>query len=127
MKLDIEQIATVAHEANRAFCATLGDFSQPEWNSAPQWQRDSAIDGVKFHLAALDRGEDPEPSASHENWLKQKRDDGWTYGPVKNPDLKQHPCFMPYNGLPVEQRAKDFIFAGIVKSVHSALLLNMVV
>ncbi len=122
MKLDIEQIATICHEANRAYCASIGDFSQPDWNGAPQWQRDSAINGVKFHLAALDSGKEPTPSASHESWLEEKRLDGWTYGPVKNPATKEHPCFIPYDGLPIEQRLKDYIFAGIVKSVWTALV-----
>lgn len=122
MKIDVEQIATICHEANRAYCATLGDFSQPEWNSAPQWQRDSAIKGVEFHWKSLQRGAEPVPSASHESWLEEKRRDGWCFGPVKDPEKKTHPCFLPYTGLPVEQRMKDYIFAGIVKSIWTCLV-----
>ncbi len=120
MKLDIEQIATICHEANRAYCATIGDFSQPDWNSAPQWQRDSAINGVKFHLSALDSGKEPAASASHDSWLKEKRDAGWVYGTVKNPETKEHPCCVEYDELPLDQRMKDYIFSGIVKSVWTA-------
>ena len=109
-----ERIARVAHEANRAYCASIGDDSQPEWQSAPQWQKDSAINGVQFHLAAAKRGQHPNPAASHENWLKQKRDEGWSWGPVKVPELKQHPCFVEYGELPIEQRMKDYIFSAIV-------------
>lgn len=46
--MDNEQIARVAHEVNRAYCKALGDDSQEVWELAPQWQRDSAIVGVKF-------------------------------------------------------------------------------
>jgi hypothetical protein len=46
--VNIEQIARVAHEVNRSYCEALGDTSQPEWESAPQWQRESAMAGVKF-------------------------------------------------------------------------------
>lgn len=116
MKIVIVQIAQVAHEANRAYCATLGDNSQPAWEDAPEWQRSSAVNGVTFHLKNLSNGVDPQPSASHESWLKQKTEEGWKYGEVKDPEKKEHPCFVPYEQLPTEQKAKDYIFAGIVKS-----------
>lgn len=111
-----EQIARVCHEANRAYCATLGDQSQPQWADAPQWQKDSAIQGVQFHLAAHKAGSKPRPEASHEKWLEQKRNEGWQYGPVKDPERKLHPCFMPYDGLPVDQRMKDYIFGFVVQA-----------
>jgi hypothetical protein len=44
-----EQIARVCHEVNRAYCESLGDMSQPSWEDAPQWQKDSAMLGVKLH------------------------------------------------------------------------------
>jgi len=113
---DLEQIARVCHEANRAYCSTLGDNSQPPWNEAPEWQRDSAIHGVVHHLSTLKRGEEPTPSSSHESWLAQKKDDGWKYGPVKDPNKKEHPCFVSYSELPLSQKMKDFIFVGIVKA-----------
>ena len=49
--MKVEEIARVAHEVNRAYCQALGDDSQPAWEVAPQWQRDSAINGVTFHIA----------------------------------------------------------------------------
>lgn len=113
-----EQIAIVAHEANRAYCATLGDNSQPDWKDAPQWQQDSARQGVFFHLSKLRNGQKPSPAASHESWLEEKRRDGWSYGPVKDPAKKQHPCFIPYEGLPLDQRMKDYIFSAIVEAFY---------
>lgn len=117
----IEQIARLCHEANRAYCAALGDNSQPAWEEAPDWQKQSAVNGVLFHLASLASGVDPSPSASHEEWLKQKEKDGWKYGPVKDPEKKEHPCFVPYDELPAEQRAKVYIFAAIVKNAAGNL------
>jgi hypothetical protein len=114
LRLSIEQIARVAHEVNRAYCQALGDYSQPSWAEAPQWQRDSAMLGVKLHT------ENPEASASasHESWMAQKLAEGWAYGPVKLPDLKQHPCIVPFAALPREQQAKDFIFRGVVHALN---------
>lgn len=106
-------IAQVCHEANRAYCQALGDMSQPAWNDAPEWQKQSAVNGVMF----IQDNPDAAPSASHESWLAEKERDGWTYGPVKDPVLKQHPCFVPYDELLVEQKAKDYIFGAIARTL----------
>jgi hypothetical protein len=107
-------IAKVAHEANRAYCETIGDNSQPPWNAAPEWQRESAINGVAYHrkngLAAT-------PERSHENWLAEKEADGWTYGEEKDVNAKTHPCYRPYWELPADQRIKEALFAGVVRSL----------
>lgn len=110
--MDIEQIAKVCHEANKAYCETLGDFTQESWNKCPDWQKDSARAGVKFKL------DNPEssPRDSHESWLLHKQNDGWKYGPEKNVELKEHPCFVAYDDLPLEQQIKDRLFSNIVRS-----------
>lgn len=36
-------------------------------------------------------------AASHENWLRDKEKDGWTFGPVKDAEKKEHPCFVPFD------------------------------
>lgn len=113
-------IAKVCHEANRAYCETIGDRSQPNWENAPNWQRESAIKGVEFHLVALRAGTPPSPSASHESWMEEKRADGWKFGEVKDPTLKTHPCFLPYDQLPIAQRMKDYIFGAIVQAFFAA-------
>lgn len=109
----VEQIARVAHEVNRAYCEALGDTSQPIWEAAPDWQQTSAINGVKFHIANPKAG----PDHSHNAWLEEKRVAGWKHGPVKNPETKEHPCFVPYDELPVEQKAKDYLFRGVVHAL----------
>ena len=105
----IARAARVAHEANRAYCQAIGDDSQLPWDDAPQWQRDSAINGVRFHRA--NPGATPENS--HESWLAEKVANGWEYGPVKDAEAKKHPCCVPFDDLPVAQKAKDFIFRAI--------------
>ncbi|HBU9358026.1 TPA: hypothetical protein MDH17_000108 [Klebsiella pneumoniae] len=106
-----ESVARIAHEVNRAYCQSIGDDSQPAWEDAPEWQRESAINGVAFHLK-----NDATPEQSHANWLEQKAREGWKYGPVKDVEKKEHPCFCSYGELPAEQRAKDYLFRGVVNS-----------
>ena len=115
--MTVEQIAEVCHETNRAYCAALGDNSQPPWAEAPEWQRTSAVNGVQFHL----ENPNAKPSHSHESWLAEKEANGWKYGPVKDPEKKEHPCFVPYEELPAEQKAKDALFIGVVHALRSML------
>lgn len=113
-----EFVARVAHEVNRAYCAALGDHSQPAWRDAPQWQKDSAMMGVALHTDHPDA----DAAASHDSWRAQKIADGWTYGPNKDPANKKHPCIVRFEELSVEQQAKDFIFRGVVHAlVHDKL------
>jgi hypothetical protein len=108
IKMKIEQIAELCHEVNRAYCRSIGDESQLPWSEAPEWQKCSAINGVKFHLE-----NDTTPEDSHINWMNEKLADGWVYGEVKDPEKKTHPCIVPYHELPQEQRSKDYIFKAI--------------
>lgn len=116
--VQIEAAARAAHEANRAYCIALGDNSQMDWETAPEWQRSSCINGVRGVLA----GNGPEQS--HESWLKEKTETGWKYGPVKDPEKKEHPCFVPYAELPESQKAKDDIFCAVVKQFIVSFILT---
>jgi len=104
-----EDIAKICHQANKAYCESLEDTSQPNWEEAPDWQKTSAIEGVKakakHHLIA--------PAQSHNLWMQKKLDEGWVYGEVKDPEKKTHPCLVAYKQLPVEQRTKDELFLAI--------------
>lgn len=111
---EIEACARAAHEANRAYCLATGDTSQQPWGDAPEWQRSSAMNGV---VGAL-QGNTPEQS--HESWLAEKERTGWKYGPIKDAEKKEHPCFVPYSELPEYQKAKDMIFIGVVMSMAHA-------
>ena len=103
-------IAMMCHAINAAYCQSLGDDSQPTWDDALDWQRQSAIAGVEMHLA----NPDATPEQSHESWYAQKEAEGWTYGEVKDAEKKEHPCFLPYDELPIEQKAKDYLFRATV-------------
>ena len=111
--MNVEAIAKICHEANRAYCQTMGDFSHLPWESAPEWVRQSAIEGVKFRLA------NPycTPQDMHANWMRQKLEAGWTYGMLKDEEAKTHPCLVAYGELPKEQRVKDKLFSSIVSAM----------
>lgn len=111
--MDILGIAKVCHEANKAFCETIGDCSQGAWYDAEAWQRESAIKGVEYFIA---NHEAPD-SAQHDTWMKDKLDAGWTFGVEKDAKNKRHPCLVPFKSLPPEQQAKDTLFKAVCKSL----------
>jgi hypothetical protein len=108
--MNIETIAKICHEVNRAYCASIGDCSQVAWEEAPEWQRESAVKGVEFQCANPNAG----PSANHDSWLRVKLSDGWVYGAVKDAEAKTHPCIVAYDELPIEQQTKDKLFIAVV-------------
>lgn len=111
--LTINQVAFICHQGNKALCEAQDDSSQVDWELAPAWQRESAIKGVQFCLDNPDAA----PSANHDSWKKQKEDDGWVYGDVKNAEAKTHPCMVAFEDLPPLQQAKDKLFKNIVAAL----------
>jgi hypothetical protein len=109
----IEQIAKVCHEANKAYCEAIGDKSQVSWHAAPDWQKESVINGVEFHM----NNPKSTPEDSHNNWLEKKKAEGWKKGKKKDPVKRTHPLMVPFQMLPKEQKAKDYIFLGIVRAM----------
>lgn len=107
-----EQIAIIAHEANRAYCKTLNDHSQSLWITAEPWQRESTLKGVESILS----GDVISPEQFHGAWMEEKIRAGWVWGPAKDKKLLQHPCMIAYALLPPEQRVKDAVFFAIVKA-----------
>lgn len=106
-------IALVCHEANRAYCLSIGDMSQPRWEDAEEWQKQSAEKGVEALMA------DPSlsPEQLHQLWCEEKSRTGWKYGPEKDAGKKEHPCLVPYDQLPEEQRMKDHLFHAVVRTL----------
>lgn len=114
----VARVARVCHEANNAYRAALGEPGElPGWAEAPGWQRDSVTEGV-LHTALNPLAG---PEESHERWLQHKLKQGWKHGPVKDAAARRHPCMVPYEMLPEEQRRKDMIFQGIVRAFLPAL------
>ena len=116
---DAVNAARICHEINREWCAYNGDDSQPSWDDAPQWQRDSAIAGIRFHVANPDAGD----SASHDSWMRQKVAEGWVYGEVKDPEATPptHHCIVPFEQLPRDQQFKDRLFRTIAHNYAKGL------
>ena len=43
----------------------------------------------------------------HEEWAATRIAQGWRFGPERNDARKEHPCLIPYEELPEEERTYD--------------------
>jgi hypothetical protein len=43
----------------------------------------------------------------HETWVRMRLDEGWTLGPRRDDDRREHPCLMPYAELPDTEKEID--------------------
>lgn len=107
------QIAEVCHEANRAYCRGLGDDSQVSWADAPEWLRNSALEGAAFFHA----NPHAPPEVMHAQWCEQKNREGWVYGPEKDVEKKTHPSLVAFPDLPEAQQRKDFLFSAVCRAL----------
>ena len=108
----VKALAKMVHEANKAFCESIGDNSQVPWGEAPEYNHTSAIIGVR----AICENPDITPDESHNVWWNTKKADGWIYGEVKDKEKKTHPSMVPYDKLSTVEKYKDHLVKSIVMS-----------
>ena len=114
MKISDEDIARVCHESNRALQYILGEPCPSEpWDALPLVVRASLIRAV----SQCDPSRTPEEQ--HVLWLKDRAGEGWVHGPVRNEELKQHPCITEYENLPGGEKLKDKLFLSNVGVLRS--------
>jgi len=111
--IEIDEIAHIVHEVNRIFCEALGDYSQPRWENAMNWQ----VKSTKSDISAIMANPSLTPEESHKYWVRDKERDGWKYGEKKDVEKKEHPCMVEYDKLPEEQKVKGKLFTAIVKAL----------
>lgn len=44
---------------------------------------------------------------AHDIWAVERMQQGWTYGPERNDELKHNPCMVPYSKLPESEKEYD--------------------
>lgn len=115
--ITVVDLAAICHEANRAYKNALEESGKglEHWPALADDHREAIINGVIFHLENPDAG----PEASHNNWLKHHRENGWKFAHTLDRDKKTHPCLIPFSMLPVEQQKKDELFKSIVDTFRT--------
>jgi hypothetical protein len=64
----------------------------------PRGGRAAGIDPAMVELLAIDE---------HERWMANRKSNGWTYGPQRNEETRQHPSMVDWAMLSESERDKD--------------------
>lgn len=68
----VENLARIAHEANRAFSIGNGDTLHRGWHECPVWQRSAMRAAVNLHM--------DKPGEDHSAWMTEAFDESWANG-----------------------------------------------
>jgi hypothetical protein len=98
-------IAKAVHHVNNKICELNGEQTIV-WEDMPEHMRQGLINAVQANLP---------PKEGHEAWLRNRLQNGWSLGAVKDIANKLSPCLVPYDELPYDQRIKDTVRLGIVE------------
>lgn len=114
----IEKIAKICHNVNYACNLVFdNDSTLYEWDKAPKNQKESCINGVISHL----KNPKLTPKKSHEVWMKNKKDQGWKFGPEKDGVKKTHPRMVPYEKLSKIEKLKDVLFSTLIDNLKDVI------
>jgi hypothetical protein len=109
-----EAVGRVVHEATAALKVAFSEpDSMPHWDEAPQIMRDLSVGAVRFRRANPQAA----PGAQHSEWVRERTEAGWTYGPVKDSLKKTHPLMVPFEQLPVQEKIKSAVLLSIIDAM----------
>lgn len=109
LRFGLEHVGELLHEANRALCLAAGDESQVPWCEASEEFQRSTFRAIKGLL-----GGSATPEQAHDAWMRERLAAGWVFGLIKDPIARTNPALVPYDQLPVLQKAKDHLQRAIV-------------
>ncbi len=102
--------ARVFYAASLAMSEVLGN-PQPPWDELPAWQQDAMVDITRRSMMGAS------PQQLHVLWVQHYTAKGWTYGPKKNWEIKQHPVIIPWHKLSLAYQARFKLWQAIVMTL----------
>ena len=103
--------ACVGYEAVRGLGLALGKVNLPTWQILP-------ADLKAAHRLAVRRvlGGETEPHVIHQEWVRQKLEEGWRRGREYDYARREHPHLAPWVELPEDNRMEYKIFIAVVRA-----------
>jgi len=102
-------IAKECHTKNNELMVMNGEEPKGDWESL---DRATKFINLKSVIKAL---ENPDLTAKdmHNEWINNKIADGWSYGEVKDEELKTHPLITDYDSMNPVDKMKDQVFIDV--------------
>lgn len=102
--------ARVFYAASHVLQEALED-PQPPWDELPAWQQDAMIDVTRKCMLGAS------PKQLHALFVQHYTARGWTYGPSKDWQTRQHPVLIPWHQLPGRHQARFKLWQAIVMTL----------
>jgi hypothetical protein len=75
----------------------VGGEYNPEPIDTAQFELDEELEHLVLQLL----------ENTHDNWATQRMKEGWSYGPRRDDELKQHPDLVPFEELSEDEKQYD--------------------
>ena len=113
-EIPAHEIARIVHEALRGFQVWLEDPcpAQP-WDTLDEEQREAVTNTVRL----IQRGFPYD--YVHQIRVDRMKEEGWTWGNVKVPEAKHHPCIVSWDLLPFWEQQEVVLAFHVVQGVVS--------
>lgn len=109
-----DQVAQVAYEAMAAYDLVTKSGKRPHWEELSDEQKNMYIEHAKFSMRHRNEFN---PMDQHNDWVKRKEEEGWTYGAEYSLVDRRHPHLLPFQRLPKVVRIKRWLFDAIVANM----------
>lgn len=110
----METIAKFIHGVHRDFQEWLQDpYPSQPWDTLSKEQREPVINMVRLIQQGFPY------DYVHQIWVDRMKQDGWTWGGVKDSARKTHPCMMSWGVLPHWEQQKVVMAFHIVQGATS--------
>lgn len=108
-----QQIAKIAYEALEAMTQVCEGHSFTSWEDAPGEDIMFMMNLVLFCI------DNPDATASivHEDWLENRKAEGWTYGAEINIEKQIHEWIVPFHELSTWKQTQDYLVVQLVRSL----------
>ena len=99
--------ARVCYAASQGLQEVLGD-PQPPWDELQAWQHHAMVDFTRRCMMGAT------PEQLHSLWVQHYTAQGWTYGPKKNWETRQHPLIASWHKLSLRDRGRYKLWQAMV-------------
>jgi len=115
--MKLAEVARMVHQTDKAYCESIGDYSNKNWEQAEPADKKRMEDIVQFYTdnpLAMD-------CSIHNVWIKAMVMDGWVKGDEFNPFTKTHPGIIKFEEIPFEQQVRATIIRRVIGTLGSLL------
>jgi len=114
---ELDRIGRTVHTALSAWNEAHGMNGYAPWDTLSAGDKASTFSSIGFVLDHPDAN----AGAQHDQWLQQKRGDGWTYNQRRDNAKKHHPMLIPFEQLSEFEQRKDALLNAIVRALAADL------